>query len=168
MKTKPNMTARNLKSEARSPNAETEPAESKAGSPAFEVGCSMLGAGYSTAPTRASRPQQRAAVVFLSRFLSAGFVLGLLVSGCAGPRPFQGGRATTTRNQAGLIPQSVAQGEHASQPSKQDQETIKVQTYTLPAATRIEQSPISAAAPAPARSQRTASGQRAGCGEVGP
>jgi hypothetical protein len=46
-----------------------------------------------------------------------------------------------TRNQAGLIQQTMAQGENASQPSKQDQETIKVRTYTLPAATRIEQSP---------------------------
>ena len=46
-----------------------------------------------------------------------------------------------TRNQAGLIQQTVAQGENASQPSKQDQETIKVRSYTLPAATRIEQSP---------------------------
>ena len=38
-----------------------------------------------------------------------------------------------------MIQQTVAQGENASQPSKQDQETIKVRSYTLPAATRIEQ-----------------------------
>ena len=83
-----------------------------------------------------------AAVRYLSRFLCAGLALALLVSGCAGPRPLKGGKATTTRNQAGVIQQSVAQGENASQSSKQDQETIKVRTYTLPAATRIEQCQI--------------------------
>jgi len=45
----------------------------------------------------------------------------LLVTGCAGPRPLKGGKATTTRNQAGLIQQTVAQGENAQQPTKQDQ-----------------------------------------------
>ena len=33
------------------------------------------------------------------------------------------------------------QGENASQPSKQDQETIKVRIYTLPAGSRMEESP---------------------------
>jgi hypothetical protein len=80
-------------------------------------------------------------------------VLGLLVAGCAGPRPLKGGKASTARNQAGLIQQTVAQGENASQPSKQDQETIKVRTYTLPAATRIEQGPVPVAPAAPVRSQ---------------
>ena len=65
--------------------------------------------------------------------------MSLLVTGCVAPRPLKGGKATTTRNQAGLIQQTVAQGENASQPSRQDQETIKVRSYTLPAATRIEQ-----------------------------
>jgi hypothetical protein len=88
-------------------------------------------------------------VVFLARFLCAGSALAMLVTGCAGQRPLKGGKATTTRNQAGIIQQTVAQGENASQPSKQDQETIKVRSYTLPAATRIEQyaAPVAAAAP---------------------
>jgi hypothetical protein len=93
-----------------------------------------------------------AAVGFLSRFLCAGFALALLVTGCAGPHPLKGGKATTTHSQAGLIQQTVAQGENASQPSKQDQETIKVRSYTFPAATRIEQSPVPVAAPAVVRS----------------
>jgi hypothetical protein len=91
--------------------------------------------------TRDSARRPRAAADYLSRFLCAGFVLALLVSACAGPRPLKGGKATTTRSQAGLIQQTVAQGENASQPSKQNQETIKVRSYTLPAATRIEQCP---------------------------
>jgi hypothetical protein len=118
--------------------------------------------------TQDSRPEtQASAADYLSRFLCAGFALALLVSGCAGPRPLKGGKASTTRNPAGVIQQTVAQGENASQPTKQDQETIKVRTYTLPAATRIEQCapPVAAAAPvrsadknvrAPSRSQPSA------------
>jgi hypothetical protein len=99
---------------------------------------------------RRSKPAARAAMDFLSRFLCAGLAVLLLTSaGCVGPRPLKGGKASTTRSQAGLIQQTVAQGENAQQPTKQDQETIKVRSYTLPAATRIEQGP----APAPARSQ---------------
>ena len=74
----------------------------------------------------------------LSRLLCAGVALGLL-SGCVVPRPLKGGKAGTTRNPAGVIQQTVAQGENPSQPSRQDQETIEVRSYTLPAATRIEQ-----------------------------
>ena len=114
--------------------------------------------------TTARRP---AASDFLSRFLCAGFALALLVSGCASPRPLKGGKAAITRKPTGIVEQTVVQGENASQPSKQDQETIKVRTYTLPAATRIEQCapPVAAAAPvrsadknvrAPSRSQPSA------------
>ena len=100
--------------------------------------------------TTAQRP---AASDFLSRFLCAGFAVVLLATaGCAGPRPLKGGKATTTHNQAGLIQQTMAQGENASQPSKQDQESIKVRTYTLPVATRIEQCGAPVAAVAPVRS----------------
>ena len=83
-----------------------------------------------------------AAAEYLFGFLCACLALALLGTGCAGPRPLKGGKATTTRNQAGLIQQTVAQGENAQQPSKQDQETIKVRSYTLPAATRVEQGQI--------------------------
>ena len=100
-------------------------------------------------PKRAVRV---AAAEYLSGFLSACFALTLLGTGCAGPRPLKGGKATTTRSQAGLVQQTVAQGENASQPSKQDQETIKVRSYTLPAATRIEQGAMPVAAPAAVRS----------------
>jgi hypothetical protein len=39
-----------------------------------------------------------------------------------------------------VIEQTLVQGENASQPTKQDQETIKVRTYTVPAGSRVEQS----------------------------
>jgi len=65
----------------------------------------------------------------------------LLATGCAGPRPLKGGRAVITRKPAGVVEQTLVQGENASQPTKQDQESVKVRTYTVPAGSRIEQSP---------------------------
>jgi hypothetical protein len=63
----------------------------------------------------------------------------------------KGGKAAITRKPTGVVEQTVVQGENASQPSKQDQETIKVRTYTLPAGSRIEQSPVPPAAPSTRR-----------------
>src|ERR1035438_4612112 len=107
----------------------------------------VQGSKFSLSPSE-SRP---AAVGYLSRFLCAGFALALLATGCTGPHPLKGGKAATTRNEAGVIQQTVVQGENASQPSKQDQETIKMRTYTLPAATRIEQCQASVPPPASVR-----------------
>ena len=106
-------------------------------------------------PTQESEPSRvrislrPAAVEFLSRFVCGGLLLALLVTGCAGPRPLKGGKAVTMHGPGGSIQQTLVQGENASQASKQDQETVKVRTYTLPAATRIEQSqmPVGAAPP---------------------
>ena len=83
-----------------------------------------------------------AAVGYLDRFLCAGFVLALLLTGCAGPRPLKGGRAITTHKPAGVIEQTLVQGENPSQASKQDQETVKVRSYTVPAGSRVEQSQL--------------------------
>jgi hypothetical protein len=85
-----------------------------------------------------------AAVDYLARFLCAGFALALLVTGCTGPRPLKGGRAVTTRNPAGIIAQTLMQGENPSQATKQTQETVKVRTYTVPTGSRVEQSSASA------------------------
>jgi hypothetical protein len=76
----------------------------------------------------------------LSRLVVAWFLLLLLGAGCAGPRPLKGGRGVTTRNPAGAIEQTLVQGENPLQASKQDQESVKVRTYTLPAGSRVEQS----------------------------
>jgi hypothetical protein len=89
-----------------------------------------------------------AAVDYLARFLCAGFALVLLATGCAGPRPLKGGRAVTTRKPEGIVEQTLQQGENPAQPTKQTQETVKVRTYTVPAGSRMEQSPLPVAAPA--------------------
>jgi hypothetical protein len=80
-----------------------------------------------------------AAVDYLRSFLAAWLALVLLATGCASPRPLRGGKAVTTRKPAGGIEQTLSQGENPSQATKQDQESIKVRTYTVPAGSRIEQ-----------------------------
>src|ERR1039458_9917426 len=82
----------------------------------------------------------RAAQVYLSRFLCVGFALALAVTGCAGPRPLKGGKAVITLKPTGIVEQTLVQGENPAQATKQDQETIKVRTYTVPAGSRMEQS----------------------------
>jgi len=66
-------------------------------------------------------------------------LLAAIACGCAGTKPLRGGKALTSPKPAGGIEQTLVQGENPSQPTKQDQETIKVRTYTLPAGSRIEQ-----------------------------
>jgi hypothetical protein len=87
-----------------------------------------------------SAAQRPAAADYLSRFLCLGFALALAVTGCAAPRPLKGGKAITTRKPTGVIEQTLVQGENPSQASKQDQESVKVRTYTVPAGSRVEQS----------------------------
>jgi len=91
----------------------------------------------------------RAAEVYLSRFLCVGFVLALAVTGCVGPRPLKGGKAVTMHGPGGSVQQTLVQGENPSQASKQDQETVKVRTYTVPAGSRLEQPPLPASAARP-------------------
>jgi hypothetical protein len=79
-------------------------------------------------------------VGYLSRFLCAGFALALLATGCASTRPLKGGKAVTMHKPAGIIEQTLVQGENPSQASKQTQESLKVRTYTLPVGSRVEQS----------------------------
>ena len=89
--------------------------------------------------TRVLAARAPAAVDYLARFLCAGFAVALLVSGCAGPRPLKGGKAVTTHKPAGVIEQTVVQGDNPAQATRQTQETIKVRTYTVPAGSRLEQ-----------------------------
>jgi hypothetical protein len=87
-----------------------------------------------------SPTQRPAAVEYLSLFLCAGLAVLLLATGCAAPRPLKGGRGVTTRKPAGVIEQTLMQGENPAQPTKQSQETVKVRTYTVPTGSRVEQS----------------------------
>jgi hypothetical protein len=55
-----------------------------------------------------------------------------LLSGCA-MAPLKGGHASTS----GVISQTVVQGDNPAQASRQDQETVKTRSYTVPAGSRL-------------------------------
>lgn len=66
---------------------------------------------------------------------------GLLV-GCGSTKPLKGGKATTSVKPAGVIEQTVTQSDNPAQVSKQDQETVKTKSYTVPAGSRIEETRV--------------------------
>ena len=103
----------------------------------------VQGSGFAVRPSAERRP---ALLNHPSSILALLLVLALLATGCAGPRPLKGGKAVTTHKPAGVIEQTLVQGENPSQATKQDQESVKVRTYTLPAGSRIEQSQTPGAA----------------------
>ena len=77
--------------------------------------------------------------------------LARAVAGCTSTKPLKGGKATTVSKPTQGIEQTVVQSENPSQVSKQDQETVKVKSYTVPAGSRLEEARVMAvdgAAPA--------------------
>jgi hypothetical protein len=96
---------------------------------------------------RVPADRRPAAVDYLASFLCVGLALALLATGCVGPRPLKGGRAITAQKPGGMVEQTLVQGENPSQATKQDQESVKVRTYTVPAGSRVEQSLAPGAAP---------------------
>jgi hypothetical protein len=60
-----------------------------------------------------------------------------LFSGCA-MAPLKGGKATTMNKPSQGIEQTVQQGDNPAQVSRQDQETVKTRSYTVPAGSRLE------------------------------
>jgi hypothetical protein len=66
-------------------------------------------------------------------------VLALALCGCSTPRPLRGGRALIAQEPDGHLEQTLIQGDNPAQLTKQNQDTIRVRTYTLPAGSRIEQ-----------------------------
>jgi hypothetical protein len=67
--------------------------------------------------------------------------LCLVLCGCAGG-PLKGGRAVTLPRPAGGVEQTIVQGENPAQVTRQDQETVRVRSYTLPAGSRIEEARV--------------------------
>lgn len=65
----------------------------------------------------------------------------LVVAGCVS-RPLKGGRAVTSSRPIGGVEQTIVQGENPAQVTKQDQETVKVRSYTLPAGSRMEEARV--------------------------
>jgi len=64
----------------------------------------------------------------------------LALAGCT-MAPLKGGRATTSQS-AGHIVQNVVQSDNPAQVSRQDQETVRTKTYTVPAGSRLEETRV--------------------------
>ena len=94
------------------------------------------------------KPRRPAAVEYLSRFLCVGYALALLAAGCAGPHPLKGGKAIVTRTPGGSVQQTLTQSENPAQATKQEQESVKVRTFVVPAGSRMETGPAPGAAAA--------------------
>ena len=71
--------------------------------------------------------------------LAVALLAATLFTGCS-IAPLKGGKATTT----GHITQTVAQGDNPAQASRQDQETVKTKTYTVPAGSRMVETHVTA------------------------
>jgi hypothetical protein len=69
--------------------------------------------------------------------------LTLALAGCM-TQPLKGGKATTTRKPAGGIEQTVVQSDNPAQVSRQDQETVRIRSYTVPTGSRMEESRVTA------------------------
>jgi hypothetical protein len=59
-----------------------------------------------------------------------------LLSGCA-MAPLKGGKATMANRPGGVIEQTIVQSDNPAQVSRQDQETVKTRSYTVPAGSRL-------------------------------
>lgn len=67
-----------------------------------------------------------------------------LLCGCAGTAPLKGGKATMTSKPAGVIEQTIVQSDNPAQVSRQDQETVRTRSYTVPTGSRMEESRVTA------------------------
>ncbi len=63
-------------------------------------------------------------------------------SGCT-IAPLKGGKASTSQS-AGHIEQAVSQGDNPAQASRQDQETVRTKSYTVPAGSRMVETHVTA------------------------
>ena len=78
------------------------------------------------------------------KLLWFGLVLATLLCGCTNTAPLKGGKAKTVSKPAQGIEQTVVQSDNPAQASRQDQETVKTRSYTLPTGSRIEESRVTA------------------------
>ena len=69
-----------------------------------------------------------------------------LLCGCAGTAPLKGGKATTLSKPAQGIEQTVVQSDNPAAVSRQDQETVRTRSYTVPTGSRLESGATNAAA----------------------
>ncbi|HEU5071744.1 MAG TPA: hypothetical protein VFV96_15165 [Verrucomicrobiae bacterium] len=61
-----------------------------------------------------------------------------LLCGCSGTAPLKGGKATTLSKPTQGIEQTVVQSDNPAAVSRQDQETVRTRSYTVPTGSRLE------------------------------
>ena len=66
-----------------------------------------------------------------------------MLSGCA-MAPLKGGQASTVSKSTQGIEQSVVQGDNPAQASRQNQETVRIKSYTVPTGSRLVETRVSA------------------------
>jgi hypothetical protein len=101
------------------------------------VGCTQAQAD--TLVTKLNSAQIKPAKKKLAPALAALLVM-CLFTGCT-VAPLKGGKATTNKSGQG-IEQSVMQGDNPAQASRQDQETIRTKSYTVPTGSRLVETRI--------------------------
>jgi len=70
--------------------------------------------------------------------------LTLALAGCTSTAPLKGGKATTLSKPTQGIEQTVVQSDNPAQVSRQDQETVRTRSYTVPTGSRMEESRVTA------------------------
>ena len=73
----------------------------------------------------------------MKKILSVFLLAALVCAGCS-LAPLKGGRAATVSG-AGRVEQTIEQPDNPAAISRQDHETVRVKTYTIPAGSRLEE-----------------------------
>ena len=110
--------------------------------PAAELLC--VGCTQAQAEDMAAKLNERAensAPLKMVAPAAALLVMVLLFSGCT-IAPLKGGKASTVSKSTQGIEQSVIQGDNPAQASRQDQETVRTKSYTVPTGSRLMETRI--------------------------
>ncbi len=78
----------------------------------------------------------------MNRNLIYSALLVAVFAGCHSTKPLKGGKASTTVKPAGVVEQTVVQSDNPAAVSRQQQETVKTKTYTVPTGSRIEETRV--------------------------
>jgi len=105
------------------------------------VGCTQAQA-EGMAATLNTRPDETVRLKMVAP-AAALLVMTLLFSGCA-LGPLKGGHASTVSKSTQGIEQSVVQGDNPAQASRQNQETVRTKSYTVPTGSRLVETRVSA------------------------
>jgi hypothetical protein len=102
------------------------------------IGCTQVQADALV--TRLNGAQEKFAQSKLTPVLAA-LLLAFIFTGCA-IAPLKGGKASTVSKPSQGIEQTVVQSDNPAQTSRQDQETVRTKSYTVPTGSRMVESRV--------------------------